>query len=161
MKRALGISLIAFVLAMLTPHGARAQATFSTYGMGCSGGGAGITLNNVGGSRPIIGTTLMMEVGNIPAGVTFGSVLYSFTQINPGADLTIIGMAGCELYVGTAITAPLFVTGATTPTSFVIENDPGIIGMSVFVQAALIGVPDVAPLNVGLSNGVALFADSF
>ena len=112
-------------------------------------------------ARPIESTTVDLVTNNIPAGTTVGAVLISFTQVNPGIDLTNFGLAapGCNAYIDILNNASLglfFPAGAASATTpFGIPN--GFSGQEVYAQAGLFAqVNTPNPLGVTTTNGVRL-----
>ena len=101
------------------------------------------------------------ETTEIPQNVIFGAVLLSFTQVNPGIDLTNFGLAapGCNAYIDILSNASLglfFPAGAASATTpFGIPN--GFSGQEVYAQAGLFAqVNTPNPLGVTTTNGVRL-----
>src|SRR5262249_26887843 len=83
--------LNAVQLEYLPANGARAI----NYGTGCNNF-APLTLS--ASARPVQGTVIQMVTTNIPATALVGANLMSFTQHDPGIDLTSLGMPGCFRY---------------------------------------------------------------
>ena len=91
-------------------------------------------------ARPVGGTLINFVTSEIPVNVIFGAVLLSFTQVNPGIDLTNFGLAapGCNAYIDILSNASLglfFPAGASSATTpFGIPNDPSQVGATIFTQ---------------------------
>ncbi|MCA8941810.1 MAG: hypothetical protein KDB80_04555 [Planctomycetes bacterium] len=122
-----------------------------------------IELRVQGGATPIAGTTITLEVDQVPFSAFAATILTSFQKQFPGLDLAIIGMPGCELYVGNVLTSiPVTLTGAVTETrTFDVPNSPFWIGNELHMQAAIAGATEVQPLPVAVSNGLSLLIDTF
>ena len=112
-------------------------------------------------ARPVGGTLINFVTSEIPVNVIFGAVLLSFTQVNPGIDLTNFGLAapGCNAYIDILSNASLglfFPAGASSATTpFGIPN--GFTGQEVYAQAGLFAqVNTPNPLGVTTTNGVRL-----
>lgn len=106
-------------------------------------------------ARPIIGTSINLVTSNIPANTLLGLQIYSPTILNPGVDLTFVGMPGCQLYSGldSMITFP--VAGSTGQDTLSVPNNPSLAGASIGTQAATLTV-GANPFGFLTTNGVAL-----
>jgi hypothetical protein len=113
------------------------------------------SLRLTGSPRPVLGNTVVLTTSNILPSVGVGATILSFTQHNPGLDLTSIGMPGCRQYVNLDSTQLFFPTGGTGSTNFFIPNNPIYTGMRVFAQSAAF-VLGANPLGVLSSNGWAM-----
>lgn len=109
-------------------------------------------------ARPVIGTSINLVTSNIPTGTTVGANILSFSQYNPGLDLTGIGMPGCRQYVGLDTTRVFLVAGSSASVALNIPNLPGLGGLHVFSQSATFST-GFNPLGVIASNGVNLKLD--
>ncbi len=120
-------------------------------------------LSNVGGSRPIIGGSgFAMEVSNIPSSVVAAAILIFDGQQPAGTlPLDILGLTGCELLVaGSPITTlPLAAAPGTQAAGLDLSAaTPGLAGLSIFAQGAVIGVT-TNPFGAALSNGGEILLD--
>ena len=127
----------------------RGHAGTVQYGTGC--GQPALGLRRV--SRPVIGTVASMETFAIPAGSTAGLVLFGFTPIDPGIDLTTIGMPGCSLLVVVDASIPFTPAGATSRHALPLPNTPALVGVHLHLQSAAV-VPGANRLGVLASNGL-------
>jgi len=112
-------------------------------------------------TRPIIGTNFDMVTDNIPSNSIFGILMLSLAEFNPGIDLSIINMPGCELYatIDQADHVLFNFLSLTSPASYtlVMPNIPAISGISFTAQSA-VTAPDENPFGMITSNGVRLIA---
>ncbi len=116
--------------------------------------GPGLNLTLRALNRPVLGTTLNLQVGNIAAISPFSAVLLSFQQVNPGANLVGLGLPGCFQHVGAGATHIVF--GMPTATmSLGLPTDPSWIGALVYAQGASL-VPGFNATGATTSNGVKL-----
>ncbi len=119
-------------------------------------GGDNLPLTLTLGSRPLIGSTINFNTANIPAGTVFGILLLSFVQLNPGMDLTGLGMPGCLQFAQAPGTVNgFFVAGSTASQSLAIPNNPALNGTLVFGQTATF-TPGFNPAGILASNGLRL-----
>ena len=112
------------------------------------------------GSRPVLGQTQVIAIGNVPNGLAF--MHYGFSNRQLGAftlplDLTTFALPGCWLLQSLDVfAAPCTSTGPTTAQhSLLIPNVAAFVGVQLFLQA---WAPAPGANGPGLvnSNGVAL-----
>jgi hypothetical protein len=114
-----------------------------------------IQLSNVAGSRPVLGSTLNMEVRNVRAGTAFGVGVIGFTKYFPGIDLSPVGLEGCLLYTTLDLTTFLFPSGTPVPWSVPVPSDPTLAGAQAHAQAAMF-TSGYTSSGIIASNGVDL-----
>ncbi len=124
---------------------ARAEA----YGTGCGNPSLGLR----GLAAPVIGTAASAETFAIPSGSAAGFVLIGIGSIEPGIDLTAIGMPGCFLAVAAVGNLAFAPTGATSRHTLTVPNDPTLAGASISLQSAAVAAGTNA-LGVITSNGL-------
>jgi hypothetical protein len=100
-------------------------------------GGAPLVLDAVGNGRPQIGTTFLLELANAPPTSGLGVMVFGFTQLFPGLDLTPLGMPGCSSF--TSLDA-LFAFPLLPVPQFgiALPNNAAIVGTQLFVQGAVL-----------------------
>jgi hypothetical protein len=135
-------------LEYLPPGGARAI----NYGTGCNGF-APLTLS--ASARPVQGTAIQMVTTNIPATAIVGANLLSFTQHDPGIDLTGLGMPGCFRYLELDSSYPLAGSGTQSRPLGPIPTGASWVGVQLYSQSAFL-VPGANALGVLSSNGTLL-----
>jgi hypothetical protein len=111
-------------------------------------------------ARPVLGTTIQMNVGNIPPGAPIAGLIYGLTKFSPGLPLAGIGMPGCFQYGSQEVTVLLIAPGSTASAPFGVPNNPAFAGVHVVVQAAVFD-PAGGHNTLGAlsSNGVELGFD--
>jgi hypothetical protein len=111
-------------------------------------------------ARPVLGSTIQLQTTNAPAAAIVGLTFLSVTKIDPGIDLTALGMPGCRLYqnLDVALTTPLAAGSGSQP--FPIPSSLALIGFLVATQAGVLHPPANA-LGLLSSNGVELRLDAF
>ena len=109
-------------------------------------------------ARPVIGTAITLDTSNVPAAGLIGATLFGLTEINPGLDLTSIGMPGCYQYVSIDASQVWVPAGGVGSTNFNIPNVPGFAGVEIKTQGVAL-VPGVNALGALSSNGVKLTLD--
>jgi hypothetical protein len=105
--------------------------------------------------RPVVGSTVNLNTANVPANSGIGAVILSYTQHNPGLDLTGLGMAGCRQYVGLDATRFFFPSSGTGTVPLAVPNNPALSGLHLFTQSAAFS-SGANVLGVVSSNGVDL-----
>jgi len=99
--------------------------------------GADLAALAIGASaRPLIGTGINLVTSNIPAGTVLGATVFGLSQINPGLDLTFLGMPGCFQYTSPVSSVVFVVGGPSASVPFNIPNVPAYVGIHVFAQSA-------------------------
>lgn len=127
-------------------------ALIREYGVGCNPP-TPLTLSV--DARPLLGTTINLQAGDIPAGAVLTGIILGLGSFEPGLPLDSLGMPGCSQYVtidaviGSGFTNPNFAV------PFAISSDPGFLNMPIFGQAASL-VPGANTLGALTSNGVHL-----
>ena len=106
-------------------------------------------------NRPVLGSTLNLQIGNALPGTQVGAWVLSFTKLLPGIDLTGSGMPGCFQYLtlDVEILFPMGPGSVTLPWG--LPPTPSLAGALVFTQSATY-VPGINPFNVVTSNAVEL-----
>jgi len=127
-----------------------ASARATPYGLGCDN----LTLTTTG--APTIGNgTFSLEVNNIGS-VPLAFVAFGTAPLNPGADLTAIGMAGCFGY--TSFDLGLFQTGSvvgnTGSLPLPIPSASIFIGSTFWAQG--VSFSPTTSLGLAASNGIAM-----
>ena len=104
--------------------------------------------------RPVLGSFMTYTVGNIPPNALLSAHMMSLGGVDPGIDLTGIGMPGCRQYIDLGIAATTLLFGSPTASrSFAVPTSPSFTGLSLDTQAASL-VPGLNPLGASLSNAV-------
>lgn len=107
-------------------------------------------------AAPVVGTLISLDTTNIPTSAPFGAIVLGLTAVNPGIDLTSIGMASCFQYTDNLATLLFFPLGSSTAsTPFQVPNMPGV---TVSVQALAYAPSALFTTTLGAlaSNGMAL-----
>ena len=113
----------------------------------------GLQLSAAG--RPVLGNTLSLDTGSIPTGTAIGALLLGFGQINPGFDLSVIGMPGCFQYAMLNAKLLFLVNGASGSVPLGMPNIPAFAGMHVYAQSITF-TSGVNAFNMLSSNGLDL-----
>ena len=121
------------------------------YGVGCDS----VTLTTTG--APTIGnSTFSLDVSNSGL-IPFSFVAFGSQAVNPGLDLTSLGMPGCfgytSLDIGLVATNP--VIGGTASLPLPVPSAPAFIGSQLHAQG--VGFTLANALNLASSNGMTLF----
>lgn len=126
-------------------------ADFTGYGTGCPGALGTPSLDAVGASRPAIGSTLQLAIGNVPQGVAILGLGFSNTTTGTFAlplDLTPFGLANCTLFAAPQSTTLLLAAGTTATWNWSIGNQPAWFGARFYCQAFVL---DTGANAVGLT----------
>lgn len=125
-------------------------ATFA-YGSGCDG----LTLGANG--VPAIGNPLFeLVAGNVPAASPLVFFAFGSASVNPGLDLTVIGMPGCASHTSfdLGLFGPSVVLAGSGTLQLPIPNDPALNGASLASQA--VSFSTATPIGLAVSNGLKL-----
>ena len=105
--------------------------------------------------RPVLGTSVSIDVSNIPAGTPFGAVLLGFTGYNPGVSLASIGMPGCFRYADGLATRLFVAPVGSASVLFAVPTAQAFVGTRVYCQGVSFS-PPLTPLGAIASNGLLL-----
>ncbi|HEX6810961.1 MAG TPA: trypsin-like peptidase domain-containing protein [Planctomycetota bacterium] len=109
-------------------------------------------------NRPILGTTQIINITNIPnpAG-SIGLALVGGNAIVPGLNLGLIGAPGCFLNSTADQILPIFpLIGPTHPWALPIPNSMSLSGSRVYCQGALLVPPGTNAFGLLTANSVNL-----
>ena len=129
-----------------------AQVDWSVINAYLSGDGS-IPLTIASSARPVLGTTINLTVGNMPAGTPFAAVIYGLTKFNPGISLTGVGMDGCFQYGSQEAVVLGALPGASFSSAFSIPNNTAYVGVRVVCQGVAYNPPAVPNVLGALSSG--------
>ncbi len=118
-------------------------------------GNGGTPLRLTAATLPALGTTLQLDVDEVTAGSLIGVLILGFGQVNPGVDLTFLGMPDCSLYATLDTQVPFPLAGPLTSLPIGIPATPTLAGFQFFSQAATF-TPAANTFGFLSSNGVAL-----
>jgi len=118
-------------------------------------GNGGTPLRLSAATLPSLGTTLQMDVDQVSAGSLLGVLILGFNQVNPGVDLTFLGMPGCDLYATLDTQLPFPLAGPVTTLPLPIPATPSLAGFTFATQAATF-TPAANAFGFLSSNGVSL-----
>ncbi len=131
---------------------ASASAQFMRFGDGCTGTAGELELVLAPGTTVTGSTQLQVHDANgSPA-----TLLLGFSRVFPGADLGVIGMPGCDLYVNPTVTLPMPSVFGTPLVTLDTSAAPPCL--EFYVQAASID-PGANQLGVTTSNGATIALD--
>lgn len=121
----------------------------------------GLTIGDVGQPRLALGTTGAPRIGtnnftfvisNIPPVLPAGVLFFGDQAINPGVDLTFLGMPGCNAYSNAnLLSVTLPAVGGVSSVALPIANNPALLGISMTTQALAFSL--ATPANLITSNG--------
>ena len=112
-------------------------------------------LSLVAAPRPTLGATVTYTVNYIHPTALLSAHMMSLGGVDPGINLTGIGMPGCRQYVDTSIAATTLLFGSPQASrSFVVPSSLSFLGLPLDSQAASL-VPGLNPLGASLSNAIA------
>jgi hypothetical protein len=105
--------------------------------------------------RPVLGQTVNLVTGAIPAGTAFGAITLGFTQYDPGLTLAGFGMDGCFAFNTYDAVTSFPVSGTQDLFPLVIPNTPALNGGLLYGQSLSISA-GFNTLGVISSNGVRM-----
>lgn len=105
-------------------------------------------------TRPVLGTSWMLQDDFLPANTTFGVHVLGFTD--PGIDdLAVIGMPGCGLRASLDVIAPyLPIQGVSVPWGLAIPLNSSLAGLSLYATTAVAQSPATNSFGFVTGNGV-------
>ena len=129
----------AYDRAALIWDGAAPQgADYYTTGAGCVGSaGIAVGLSGVPSARPVLGSTLVVDVTGIPPVNQVCPLFVSTMETAPAIDLTSIGMPGCTLSVQPMEMFLLPQSSGNAQWSIAIPNLPALTGLALWHQAVV------------------------
>ena len=89
-----------------------------------------------------------------------GATVMSLTQINPGTDLSSLGLTGCFQYVTVDVIEAWTPVANIGQTAFAIPNDPTLSGFQFMTQGVAFSL-GVNPADTLTSNGLSLTVGNF
>lgn len=126
-----------------------ARASYATSGSGCLGSNQQrVTLSGVPNGLPVIGSTLAVDVFNLPVAVPVFWMLVGTDALSPGLDLASIGAPGCMLEHQVLASVPVPAAFGIGRWELPIPTSPSWLGLSIHHQA--VGV-DAAANTLGLT----------
>ena len=126
--------------------------------VGCAGSAGVPTLDKTGSGAPGLGSTVTLQVGNLPVGNGLAWLgasldLRQWTGQPLPIALDIFGLPGCALWTGADIILPLPTTNGTAALTFTIPANPVFAGAHLGLQALSLD-PNAANGIGALSNGL-------
>ena len=129
-------------------------ASYTTFGAGCPGALDIPTLAAAPGSKPILGTVLQVDLGNLPFGVGLMITGLSNTLFGGAIPLPFplagLGFPGCDLLVDTLVIDTVVGPGTSGTWSFPIPYNPAFAGFTLYNQGASL---ESGPALLAFSNG--------
>jgi PKD repeat protein len=130
---------------------------YGFFGPGCAGS-LGMT-NLLHGNRPQVGTTLAVNLNNLPLSAAI--IITGFSNTNSlfgplPLDLSIYGAPGCQARVSSEGSLFLLGAGNAATWNFGIPNDPGLVGLQMYNQALVLD-PGFNALGAVMSDAAAMF----
>jgi len=112
-----------------------------------------LPLSLSGASRPIVGTSVALTVGNVPATSLLGALIFGLTKFDPGINLAGFGMPDCFQYCSQDAVSLLL--SAPYAGSLVVPNSPAFAGVHIIAQgAAYDPAGGHNPVGALTSNGI-------
>ncbi|HZN38878.1 MAG TPA: hypothetical protein VFD82_08745 [Planctomycetota bacterium] len=133
-------------------------ATYTTFGTGCPGALGIPTLAAAPGSLPKLGTTLNVNLGNLPFGIGLMITGLSNTLLGGAIPLPFplagLGYPGCNLLVDPLLIDTVIGPGTSGTWSFVVPPNPAFAGFTFYNQGASLeaGTPMLAFSNGGTAQ---------
>jgi len=131
------------------------SSDFSAGPVTIGSGGTPLELSSQPASRPVIGTTYMMQIDQIAPGSLLGLMVLGLTHLQPGIDLGIIGMPSCELFTTLDVLLTFPLAGPPAPFPFPIANSTSIVGFVLNAQGGTL-TPGANPMGINVSNGLMI-----
>ena len=104
--------------------------------------------------RAVIGSAVAYTIEHIDPTALLSAEFMALGGVDPGIDLTALGMPGCRQYVDLTSASAFLLFGSPTATRmFAIPPNPSLTGLRLDNQAASL-LPGANQLGVVTSNGV-------
>ena len=130
-------------------------ATFARCGRGCPGSAGVPTLDTVDGQLPWLGTTLQLQLGELPLGPGFAILGVAFEPSRAALPHDAAGLPGCLRWIVPEFDRVIAHGGTAATVAMRIPFDPLLHGLEVGLQ--FVSFDPGAPGGVGaLSNGALL-----
>ena len=129
-------------------------ANYTTFGTGCPGALGIPTLAAATGSKPTLGTTLSVNLGNLPFGV--GLMLTGLSNTLFGGAIPLpfplagLGYPGCDLLIDPLLIDTVIGPGTSATWNFPIPYNPAFAGFTLYNQGASL---EAGPVLLAFSNG--------
>lgn len=94
-----------------------------------------VPLSLAGSARPVVGTSVTLTVGNVPATTLLGAVIYGLTKHDPGINLTAFGMPDCYQFCSQDAVSLLL--SSPYQSNFAVPNSAGLAGVHIITQGAV------------------------
>lgn len=104
---------------------------------------------------PTLGSTLTFTTTNFPASSLLGLQALGLTRIDPGVDLTFLGMPGCFQWTSLDVTYVLVPAGGASTYSMPVPNNPVLMGYTMSAESIAF-VNGVNAAGLVASNGVQI-----
>jgi hypothetical protein len=118
-----------------------------------TGSGIPLRFTAQASSRPVIGTTVVLEATQVRAGTAAAALILGAS--NPNIDLTLFGLPGCTLLSTLDVNLSVPVSLPITTVSLAIPNLNSLVGRSLNTQMLMIDI-SLTPIPAYLSNGLLL-----
>ena len=105
--------------------------------------------------RPIINTSVVVTVRDIPPSGLLGAFVGGVAQHLPGLSLAAFGMPGCLQHSSQEAVLPVIASGGQASFTLVVPNSQALAGTSVYLQAVVL-VPGVNAVGALTSNGLEM-----
>lgn len=133
------------------------QATFQTLGAGCAGSAGVPSLTNLNGSLPRAGSSLQLQITNLPTVATvcvpfFGFNSQSIQGLPLPLSLAAYGMPGCMLYTDVYWSSFVVGTNGSAAWSVPIPTLPSMLGTFFHQQALVFDAQAANPARRSITN---------
>ncbi|MCC7066004.1 MAG: hypothetical protein IT456_24625 [Planctomycetes bacterium] len=106
-------------------------------------------------ARPRLGTTIGIDVTDLPATATFGAMLFGLTDYPTGLPLGALGLPGCSQFVSVDASVWFVPTNGTASLPMTLPTAATFAGVRIGVQAAVL-FPNINSAGAMVSNGLRL-----
>jgi hypothetical protein len=136
------------------------SAGVTSIGSGCAGSNGVPFLSPRAGSRPVLGTNLIVDLTRLVVGGPPAAILLALDRRWPGLELGPIGASHCAIHVEPALAVSIVVPNLASAASLTlaIPNDPALIGGAFYLQGVSL---DAAANSLGIAVSNALQAVMF
>ena len=111
------------------------SASYAVFGSGCAGTN-GVPSNSAS-ALPVLGSTMTIDIGNLPAPETMILVL-GVATVSPSIDLGFLGAPGCPAHVTPDVLQLISGSAGSASFSLAVPNNPALSGYELHSQAIVV-----------------------
>ncbi|MCK5940487.1 MAG: hypothetical protein KAI24_00855 [Planctomycetes bacterium] len=116
-------------------YAAGVSADYQVFAAGCAGS-QGVATNSAS-SLPVLGQTLVVDIGNLPSPEVI-ALVFGLTVVSPSVDLGFLGAPGCPAHVSPDALVTVVGASGTASYALPIPANPALMAFEVHTQAVVL-----------------------